>query len=86
MKTVKELKEGDYIAFEYENDIIVSKITCITNDTFLSHFLIGYSSEGEWIDKQDVIAIGNSEGKGKIPHYFGNFDILLPNHKLLNKQ
>ena len=82
------LKEGDYIAFEWAfgifgKEIIVTSITSVKNDDVLVHFLYGYKSESEWIKKKDIIAIGDTSASGKIKGWSGNFNILLPNHELL---
>lgn len=85
MKKVNELKKDDYIVFEYENDLMYSDITEIKKDNVLCHFHLGFKTGSKWIKKNEIIAIKNNKGKGKIKHWFGNFDILIPNHKLLNK-
>jgi hypothetical protein len=86
MKTLNNLQEGDYIAFEDENELFVDSITTIRGDLVLVHFLDGYKSRAAWIKKQDIIAIGDSESTGKINGWRGTYNILLSNHKLLNKQ
>ena len=95
MKTNKEkyldnLKEGDYIAFQWDygifgKDIIVDRVTSINNDEVLIHFLYGYKSEAEWIKKDKIIAIGDNNFNGKIDGWSGNFNILIPEHELLTK-
>ena len=91
MKKVNELKEGDYIDFKWDyglhqgegGDIIVDNITSIHDDRILVHFLYGYKSEAEWVNKDDVLAIGNMEGKDGLKGWTGKFDILKPNHPLI---
>ena len=84
-----ELSENDYIAFGFNynggepSEILVSNITKVYSDKVLVHFLYGHHSLGEFIYKKDIIAIGNNNSSGKIKGYRGNFEILLPNHPLL---
>jgi len=90
MRTVESLQDGDFIAFEFSDgldrpDIWVTDITTVEEDQVLVHFVYGYKSEAEWIPKDKIIAIGNPEGQHRIPHWGGKFDIILPNHPLLNK-
>lgn len=92
MKKVEDLKEGDYIAFGFNynggepDEIIVSNITSVKGSQVLSHFLYGHHSLGEFIQKSDIIAIGNPEGEGKIRGYRNKFDILIPQHNLLKNK
>ena len=92
-KTLDDLKSGDYIAFGFNynggepNDIIIDNITSVYDDRVLVHFLYGYKSMAEFILKKDIIAIGDLEnGESKIPHCSGKFNILLPDHPLLNEK
>jgi len=87
---LSNLKAGDYIAFQWNYGIfgkviIVDNITCVEDEQVLVHFLYGYKSEGEWVKKSDIIAIGDMSANGKIKGWSGNFNILLPNHELLSK-
>ena len=87
---LSNLKVGDYIAFQWNygifgKEIIVDNITCVEDEKVLVHFLYGYKSEGEWVEKSDIIAIGDMSANGKIKGWSGNFNILLPNHELLSK-
>ena len=87
---LSNLKAGDYIAFQWNygffgKEIIVDNITCVEDEKVLVHFLYGYKSEGEWVKKSDIIAIGDMSANGKIKGWTGNFNILLPNHELLSK-
>jgi hypothetical protein len=45
--------------------------------------MYGHHSLSEYVEKEDIIAIGNQKGTGKIRGWSGNFDILQPNHPLL---
>ncbi|HKL24422.1 MAG TPA: hypothetical protein VJ912_03740 [Candidatus Nanoarchaeia archaeon] len=84
MKSLENLQEKDYIAFgfNYDNkepsEIIVSNITKIYKNKVLTHFLYGHKSLSEYIKKQDILAIGNPRGEGKIKGWTGNYDILKP--------
>lgn len=86
---MKIVKAGDYIAFGFNynggvpNEIIVDEVTLVMGDEALVHFMYGYKSMGEWIKKEDIIAIGNDKASGIIPGYSGRFNILIPNHPLL---
>ena len=87
---LSNLKVGDYIAFQWNygifgKEIIVDNISCVEDEKVLVHFLYGYKSEGEWVEKSDIIAIGDMSANGKIKGWSGNFNILLPNHELLSK-
>lgn len=88
-KELYNLEAGDYIAFQWNygtlgKEIVVSNITLIDDEQVLAHFLIGYKSEAEWVNKKDIIAIGdNTFGTGKIKGWSGKFNILQPNHELL---
>lgn len=82
------LKPGDYIAFVWKygtfgEEIVVDNITEVYDNDVLVHFLYGYKSEAEFVKKEDIIAIGNPNGTGKIKGWTGNFDILKPDHPLL---
>lgn len=73
MKTIKDLKVGDYIAFPFSYDrtephsIEVAEIVSINEDRFGVLFLYGYKSVNETVLSKDIIAIGNQkEGKDKI--------------------
>jgi len=82
MKSIDKLTKGDYIAFGFNynggepNQIIVDNITEICNNEFLVHFLYGYKSLSEFVKKEDILAIGNTEGEGKISSWGGKYDIL----------
>lgn len=84
MKTVEDLTEQDYIAFGFNynggepNEIIVDNITTVYDEKVLVHFMYGHHSLSEDINKKDILAIGNTEGKGKIKGWTGNYDVLLP--------
>ena len=87
---LSNLKVGDYIAFQWNygmfgKEIIVDNISYVDDEKVLVHFLYGYKSEGEWVKKSDIIAIGDMSANGKIKGWTGNFNILLPNHELLSK-
>ena len=87
---LSNLKVGDYIAFQWNygifgKEIIVANISCVDDEKALVHFLYGYKSDGEWVKKSDIIAIGDMSANGKIKGWTGNFNILLPNHELLSK-
>jgi len=49
----------------------------------LVHFSYGYKSLSEFVKKNDIIAIGNSDSKNIIPKWSGKYDLLQPNHELL---
>lgn len=89
MKAVNNLKEGDYIAFGFNYNggtptkIIVSNITSIHKDKVLVHFLYGHHSLAEYIPLNEIIAIGNPEGKSTLEGWRGKYDVLLLDHPLL---
>jgi hypothetical protein len=89
MKSIDRLTEEDYIAFGFNynegepNEIIVNNITSIYEDRVLVHFLYGYKSLAEFVKKEDILAIGNEEGEGKIKGWTGKYDIL--NQERINK-
>ena len=73
MKNIDDLTTDDYIAFGFNynggepNEIIVDKISSIQKDKVLVHFLYGHKSLAEYVNKNDIIAIGNlKDGKHKI--------------------
>jgi hypothetical protein len=72
-KTLETLEKGDYIAFGFNyhggkpNEIIVDKITLVEEDRVFVHFLYNYKSLCEVVKKEDILAIGNRDGDGKIP-------------------
>ena len=84
-----EFKEGQFVGFGFNyngdkhDEIIVDRITMVMDDKVLVHFMYGYKSLGEWINKDDIIAIGDSKSSGKINGWTGNFNILKPEHPLL---
>lgn len=93
MTNINELKENDFIAFPYNygihqgegGEIVVDCISKIQNDKVLVHFLYGYKSEAEWVNKSDILAIGNMKGKSELKGWTGKFDILKPSHPLIKK-
>lgn len=91
MKKIENLKAGDYIAFGFHynggepNEIMVSNITSVSDYGILVHFMYGHHSLVEYIKKENIIAIGNTEGKSKINGWNGNFDVVNPKHKLINE-
>lgn len=91
MKQLSELKVGDYIAFKWnhgfyeDGDIIIDAITSITEDQVLVHFLYGLKGEAKWVNKEDILAIGNMDGEHGISGWTGKYDILKPNHPLIIK-
>lgn len=88
---IDNLKEGDYIAFAFSYfgrnaEINVNNITKVYEDKVLVHFMYGHHSMAEFIDKKDIIAIGdNNLGTEKIKGWGGKFILLLENHPLLKK-
>lgn len=77
MKSINHLTKEDYIAFDFRDKIIVSDITKIYSDKVLVHFLEGYKSESEFVEKGKILAIGNNEtGEGRIKGWGGKYDIL----------
>lgn len=92
MKNISDLKEGDHIAFGFNynggtpTEIIVDKISSIHKGEFLVHFLYGHHSLAEYIKPDNIIAIGNPNGTGKINGWGGKYDILQPGHFLLNDE
>ena len=77
MKSISDLTKEDYIAFDFCDKIIVSNITEIYQDKVLVHFLDGYKSESEFVEKEKILAIGNNEtGEGRIKGWDGKYDIL----------
>jgi len=75
MKSVDNLTEGDYIAFEHNKEIIVDCVSKILKDKVLIYFM-GITIQYE-IKKENILAIGNNEtGEGKIKGWSGKYDIL----------
>lgn len=90
INSLNTLKKGDYIAFGFNynggepNEIIVDNITSIEKSgRVLVHFLYGHRSLAKHISKSDIIAIGNHKANGKIKGWSGNYEILKPDHPLL---
>lgn len=94
MKSIDELAKGDYIAFGFNynggepNEIIVDNITEVyknkeTVEQVLVHFAYGHHSLGEFVKREDILAIGDSQSKGKIKGWTGNYNIL--NEKKVNE-
>ena len=88
-KTFETLSKGDYIAFRWtyngeKDEIIVTNITEVYEGRLLCHFLYGHHSMAEFVEKDDLIAIGNlEEGKIKLRGWSGRFDVVQPNHPLI---
>lgn len=87
MKSIDELAKGDYIAFGFNynggepTELIVSNITQIYKDKksiiqVLVHFQYANHSIGEFVKRENIWAIGNPEGTGKIKGWTGKYDIL----------
>ncbi len=61
------LEKGDYIAFGYNyyggepNEIIVANITYMNEGSVLCHFLSGHHSVGEFVNYNDILAVGYKE-------------------------
>lgn len=90
MKNINELTEKDHIAFGFNynggtpNEIMVSKITSIEEDGMcLVHFTYGHHSLSELIMPDNILAIGNMDGKYKIKGWSGKFDVLRLEHPLI---
>lgn len=90
---ISNIKEGDYVAFGFNynggtaKEIIVDNITKVYEDRVLVHFMYGHHSLAEFIDKKDIIAVGNNTtGTSKIKGCSGKFHILLENHPLLKTE
>lgn len=45
----------------HEKHVIVAKPTLIEEDKILFHFSLGWKSEGEWVRKSDILAVGDME-------------------------
>lgn len=91
MKKIENLKVGDYIAFGFDynggepKSIEVSNITSISDYGILVHFIYGHHSLAEYVKKENIIAIGNPEGKSKIHGWNGSFDVVNKKHKLIKE-
>ena len=91
MKTIENLKAGDFIAFGFDyhggkaTEIMVSNITEVSEHGILCHFLYGHHSLAEYVKKDEIIAIGNENGKRKISGWSGNFDVVNRTHSLIKK-
>jgi hypothetical protein len=84
---LRNLKAGDYIAFEWKYGvlgptIIVDNITSVKDNEVLVHFLYGYKSEAEYVKFDDIIAIGSEKGDRKIKGFGGKY-IVIKEHELL---
>ena len=80
MKTIENLKEGDYIAFMWaymrgnEKNIEVVNITSVGEEDVLVHFLYSHHSIGERIKKKDILYIGDAEnGTEEIKGWGGKY-------------
>lgn len=61
----------------HEKNLIVAKPTIIEEDKILFHFSIGYKSEGEWVRKSDILAVGDMEnGTVQVIGWGGKYSIL----------
>jgi hypothetical protein len=87
-----EFRKGMVIAFGFNynggkpTEIIVSTITEVYNDQdqVLTHFNYGHRSLGEFIKKDEIVAVGDHEsGTENIKGWTGKFVIL--NRKLYNE-
>ena len=85
MKSVSDLVKGDYIAFGFNynggepNEIIVNEIDEIYQGKFLVVFLYGDKSLSKFVNKEDILAIGNDEtGEAEIKNWSGKYDVLNP--------
>lgn len=91
MIDINDLKpEEHYIAFEWkygvsapDGEIVVAQITAVYPERILVHFLYGYKSEAEFVEKPKILAIGNQSGTHRLKGWGGNFDILQPEHPLI---
>lgn len=86
---MREIKLGDYIAFGFNynggvpDTLIVDRVSAITTDEVLVHFMYGYKSMAEYIKISDIIAIVDENGKDHITGYSSRFTLLKPNHYLI---
>ncbi|VVB82422.1 Uncharacterised protein [uncultured archaeon] len=84
MRSINDLVDGDYIAFGFDynggepSEIIVDKIQSVymKGKVFSVTFLYGYKSLTEYVNDKKILAIGNEKGRGKIPGWKGNYDII----------
>lgn len=87
---LEKLKPNHFIAFGFNynggtpNEIIVAPITSIERETVLVHFSYGHHSLGEFVRKEDIIAIADAMADDKIKGWTGKYRILKPDHPLLN--
>lgn len=64
--------------------VIVEEPTSIHKNDILFNFLVGDKSEGEFVKKEDIIAVGdNTNGTVRIVGWGGKYRIL--NHQLFDK-
>lgn len=86
---LESLKEGDHIAFGFNynggepEEIIVSQITSVHDDQYITHFSYGYKSLSETVSKDDILAIGDNTGIDKIRGWGGNYRIIHKDSHLL---
>lgn len=95
LQAINNLNVGDYIAFGFDynggepTSIEVTNITEIYRnengdvELILVHCLYGHKSISEHIKPENVIAVGDKNGRGSIVGFSGMFEILHPNHPLL---
>lgn len=58
-------------------NLIVAKPTLIEENQVLFHFSIGWKSEGEWVLKTDILAVGDREnGTVEVKGWSGKYWIL----------
>jgi len=71
----KEVEAGDYIVFEFNNDLQVADVTKVYSDKVLIHFLDSYKGDAEFINFENILGKGNSNGMYKLHNWSGNYDI-----------
>ncbi|RJQ29123.1 hypothetical protein C4565_02565 [Candidatus Parcubacteria bacterium] len=58
------------------DEVIVEKPTSIDEEKILFHFLHGYKSVGEYINKEDIVAVGEEDGAFEVAGWTGRYTIL----------
>lgn len=57
-------------------EVVVAKPTLVNDTEILFHFSIGWKSEGEFINKSDILGVGSEYGTTEIRGWSGKYRII----------
>lgn len=81
-RALNNIERGDYIAFFHPLDgLIVDTVTMVNEECrILVHYICGYKSEAEWVEPEDVLAVGDYDNgvQMQIGDLSGPFIVLKP--------